>query len=70
MNTLNGWMTNMRNGEELVFGLSADSVTVTAGGAVKGTIKRDGFPQQFLAIFVGQNPPNKGLKDGLLGLEK
>ena len=70
MTTLNGWMTNMRNNEELVFALSADSVTVTVSGSVKGTIKKDGFPQQFLAIFLGPNPPNKGLKDGLLGLEK
>ena len=70
MTTLNGWMADMRSGQELVFGMSADAVTVSVNGAVKGTIHKEGFPQQFLAIFLGPNPPNKGLKDGLLGLEK
>jgi Chalcone isomerase-like len=70
MKMLNGWMANMRNNDELIFALSADSVSVTVSGVEKGTIRKDGFPQQFLAIFVGPNPPNKGLKDGLLGLER
>jgi hypothetical protein len=69
MKMLTDWMTNMRNGEEMGFALSADSVTVTVSGTVKGTIRKEGFPQQFVALFLGKTPPNKGLKDGLLGLE-
>ena len=67
---LNGWMTDMRNGDEMVFGLSGDAITVTVKGEQKGTITKQGLPQLFLTLFVGPNPPNKGLKDGLLGLEK
>ena len=68
--TLNGWMTDMKNGEEMVFEMSADAVTVAVKGTPKGTITKDGLPQRFMSLFVGPNPPNKGLKDGLLGLEK
>jgi hypothetical protein len=70
LQTLNGWMTDMKNGDEMAFGLSGDAITVTVNGALKGTIHKDGLPQRFLTIFVGPNPPNKGLKDGMLGLEK
>ena len=65
---LNGWMGNMRSGQEMSFDLSADSMAVTVNGVPKGTIKGDNFRQQFLTLFLGPNPPNKGLKDGLLGL--
>ena len=68
--TLNGWMTDMRNGDEMVFGLTGDAITVSVKGALKGTITKDGLPQRFMTLFLGPNPPNKGLKDGLLGLEK
>ena len=70
LQTLNDWMTDMKNGDEVAFGLSGDAITVSVNGAQKGTIRKDGLPQRFLTIFVGPNPPNKGLKDGLLGLEK
>jgi hypothetical protein len=68
--TLNGWMTDMKNGDEMAFVLSNDGVTVTVKGALKGTITKAGLPQRFLSLFLGPTPPNKGLKDGLLGLEK
>jgi hypothetical protein len=68
--TLNGWMMDLKNGDEMVFVLTGDAVTVTVKGALKGTITKSGLPQRFLTLFLGPNPPNKGLKDGLLGLEK
>lgn len=68
--TLNSWMTDMKNGDEMVFGLTGDAVTVSVKGALKGTITKDGLPQRFMTLFLGPKPPNQGLKDGLLGLEK
>jgi hypothetical protein len=44
-----------------------DQTQVDVNGAVKGTIKGDDFAKAFFAVWLGPNPPNPGLKTGLLG---
>ncbi|HYQ91780.1 MAG TPA: chalcone isomerase family protein [Candidatus Competibacteraceae bacterium] len=44
-------------------------VQVDLGGATKGTIKGDDFAKALFSIWLGANPPNAGLKAGLLGGE-
>ena len=42
-------------------------VLVNVNGAVKGTIKGDDFGKAFLSILLGADPPDPGLRAGLLG---
>jgi len=66
--TLKSWMADMKTGERLTFVHKPGAgIQVDVNGAVKGTIKGDDFAKTFLSIWLGANPPNPGLKAGLLG---
>jgi hypothetical protein len=66
--TLNGWMTDIRNGRQMIFSFKPGvGLKVTVNGAVKGTIKGDDFARTFLSIWLGAKPPNPEIKAGLLG---
>jgi hypothetical protein len=63
-----GYMTDLKKGDTLIFtSLPGAGVEVRAGGQLKGTIPGDDFAQAFFRIWLGPNPPNAGLKEGLLG---
>jgi hypothetical protein len=65
---LNGWMTDFRKGETLVFTYEPGrGVTVAVKGQVKGIIEGEDFAASFFRIWLGPKPPNSGLKKGLLG---
>jgi hypothetical protein len=65
---LNGWMEDMRKDDSLRFTWTGDgSVEVTVKGSRRGTIEGAAFARGLLAVFLGPEPPNPGLKDGLLG---
>lgn len=58
----------MREGDRVVFDYVRDAgMQVGFNGAERGTIRDHGFSAVFFGIFVGRNPPNEGLKRGLLG---
>lgn len=66
--TLNGWMTAMKAGEEMSFVHEPGAgVRVAVNGTEKGTIPGDDFARAFFAIWLGGEPPNPGMKTGLLG---
>jgi len=66
--TLNGWMDDVRTGQQLVFVFKPGAgVQVTLNGSVKGIIKGDDFGLALLAIWLGAAPPNPEIKAGLLG---
>ena len=66
--TLNGWMTDMKTGQRMVFGFRPGAgVQVSVNGVAKGTIKGDDFAKAFLSIWLGPEPPNPEIKQGLLG---
>jgi hypothetical protein len=66
--TLKGWMADMKTGQRLTFTHKPGAgVQVNVNGTVKGTIKGDDFARAFLSIWLGANPPNPGIKSGLLG---
>ena len=68
LGSLEGWMTDMKTGQRLTFVHKPGAgVQVDVNGAVKGTIKGDDFAKAFFAVWLGPNPPNPGLKTGLLG---
>jgi hypothetical protein len=45
----------------------ANGVEVVVDGAAKGTVEGADFAAALLAIWLGPEPPNRGLKSGLLG---
>lgn len=68
VNQLNGWMSDMKEGDVLSFSYVPEKgVTVSVKGQVKGTISGADFGRAVFSNFLGPNPPNKGLKSGLLG---
>lgn len=65
---LNGWMEDMGKGDSLRFTWNADGgVEVSVKGSRRGAIEDAAFARGLLAVFLGPEPPNPGLKDGLLG---
>jgi hypothetical protein len=65
---LKSWMADMKTGELLTFTSTPGAgLEVNVGGKVAGTIEGDDFGRAFLSIWLGDHPPNPGLKDGLLG---
>jgi Chalcone isomerase-like len=65
---LNGWMSDMKTGQRLVFVRQPGQGTqVSVNGVVKGTITGDDFSRALISIWLGGEPPNPELKSGLLG---
>lgn len=65
---LNGWMTDLSKGDEMRFEyLPGEGVDVTVKGESKGRIEGADFARALWSIWLGPNPPNPGLKKGLLG---
>jgi hypothetical protein len=58
----------MRVGGHLIFTyLPGTGLQVHVGNRLKGTIEGEDFARVFFSIWFGPNPPNSGLKTGLLG---
>jgi hypothetical protein len=65
---LDTWMADRKKGATLTFSyLPGQGVEVRVDGAVKGTLAGDDFAEVLFSIWLGPQPPNKGLKTGLLG---
>ena len=65
---LNSWMSDMDDGDRMQFTyVPATGLEVSVKGTVKGTIPGADFASAFFSIWLGPNPPNSGLKEGLLG---
>jgi len=66
--TLTGWMADVKAGQRLTFIYRPGAgVQVDVNGVAKGTVKGDDFGKAFLSIWLGAEPPNPGIKAGLLG---
>jgi hypothetical protein len=59
---------DMKTGQELIFTYKPGTgIEVGIDSAVVGTVEGDDFAKAFLSIWLGPNPPNQNLKDGILG---
>jgi hypothetical protein len=59
---------DMKTGQELTFTHRPGvGIEVDIDKVVIGTVKGDDFSKAFLSIWLGPNPPNRTLKEGLLG---
>lgn len=67
LDTLNGYMQDMTKGDTIRFTWDGSATTVAVNGADKGSIDGADFARGLFSVFVGPEPPNPGLKTGLLG---
>lgn len=66
--TLNRWMPSVADGDRLAFTYRpGKGLEVQVGDTVRGTIPGPDFARATLAIWLGDEPPNPGIKTGLLG---
>lgn len=67
--TLSSWMTELKDGERMMFTyIPGTGLEVSVKGIFMGTIEGSDFASVFFSIWLGDDPPNGGLRDGLLGL--
>jgi hypothetical protein len=65
---LNRWMSDIKTGQSLVFVRQPGIGTqVSVNGTVKGMITGNDFSRALFSIWLGPEPPNPELKNGLLG---
>ena len=63
-----GMLVDFKEGQAVSFTNDpANGVEVVVDGTTKGTVDGADFAAALLAIWLGPEPPNKGLKSGLLG---
>ncbi len=68
--SLNSWMSEMKDGQEMMFTYIPDTgLEVSVKGTSMGTIEGSDFASVFFSIWLGDDPPNGGLRRGLLGLD-
>ncbi|MFL6584997.1 MAG: chalcone isomerase family protein [Chthoniobacterales bacterium] len=70
LGTLAGALKDMKQGEKMTYHFLADRVDVFAGGAKLGALQGKEASRQMIRCWIGKNPPNTGLKEGLLGIRK
>jgi len=63
-------MEDVSEGDEIVLTeIPGKGVEVQVKGKVKGVIPGRAFARALWSIWLGPNPPNEELKEGLLGLD-
>ena len=67
---LQGLLKDMKKGETMAYHFLGDGVEVTIRGQKVGKIGDKAFSHQLIRVWIGKNPPNAELKDGLLGGKK
>jgi hypothetical protein len=67
---LNGHMETLVKGDTMTFtAIPGKGLLVEVKGVKKDVIADDGFARDFWAIWLGPEPPNAGLKKGMLGVD-
>jgi len=64
---LQGLLKDMKKGETLAFHFLNDGVEVIIRGQKAGKVGDKAFSHQLIRVWIGKNPPNPELKDGLVG---
>lgn len=62
------FMPDLEEGDVLSFTyVPGEGLNVNVKGRARGTIEGEDFARTFFSIFVGNRPPNPGLRRGLIG---
>jgi hypothetical protein len=64
---LQGFMKDLKKGDTMAVNFTSSGVDVTIRGQKVGSVGDKAFGHQLIRCWIGKNPPNAGLKDGLLG---
>jgi len=68
LNRFNGWWDDMKTGDRAVLTyIPGTGTTVEIKGKEMGVIEGKEFADALLAVWLGPDPPNKELKEGMLG---
>ena len=67
---LQGLTKDMKKGDSMAFHFASSGVEVMIRGQKVGTVGDKAFSHQLIRCWIGKNPPNSGLKEGLLGAKK
>ena len=67
---LQGLMKDMKKGDTMAYHFLTDGVEVMIRGQKAGAVGDKAFSHQLIRCWIGKNPPNAGLKEGLLGAKK
>ena len=67
---LQGFLKDMKKGETMAYRFMADGVEVMIRGQKAGKVGDKAFSHQLIRVWIGKNPPNTELKEGLLGGKK
>lgn len=67
---LQGLLKDMKKGESMAYHFLADGVEVMIRGQKMGKVGDKAFSHQLIRVWIGKNPPNTELKEGLLGGKK
>jgi hypothetical protein len=70
MSKLQGLTKDMKKGDSMAVRFLADGVEVMINGQKAGSVGDKAFSHQLIRCWIGKNPPNAGLKEGLLGGKK
>lgn len=63
----NASMRDVSDGDSIVLDFAGDAVDVFINGKKIDSVKGNTFQQAVLSIWLGPEPPNQGLKKGILG---
>lgn len=66
--TLAGWMDDVADGDQIVLDyVPGKGCSVSVKGVAKGTLPGTAVMKGLWGVYLGDNPPTKALKNGLLG---
>ncbi len=70
LDRFNAWWSAMKSGDEAVMTyVPGVGTTLEINGKSLGTIEGRPFARALLAVWLGDKPPDKGLRQGVLGLD-
>ena len=67
LETLKSATGDLKEGDVMAFDFSGDKVTVSHNGKPQATIDGTEFRRALMSVWLGKNPPNKEVKQGILG---
>lgn len=60
-------MISTKDGTQILFRIEGETTTIIVDGQEKGKFTGRDFAQALLRCWIGDEPPNEGLKEGMLG---
>lgn len=67
---LNPKIPDLKKGETMTYFFETGRVRISVNGQEIGTVEGAAFARVLLSCWIGDHPPNTGLKNGLLGLSR